>query len=82
MSSTPADEVVEIENALLPLFKNGHYEDMEAAANDFLKEVESRHPKMSNAKVKSYLLTRRGQAKYMQVNYKIDRAHRPTDGKH
>ena len=76
MSMTPAEEVVEIENTLLPLFKNGHYEDMEAAANDLLKEVESRQSKMSNAKVKSYLLTRRGQAKYMQVSYKADR---PTE---
>ena len=65
---TPAEEIVEIESKLLPLFKNGHYEDMEAAADDLLKEVESRQ---SNAKVKSYLLTRRGQAKYMQVNYKV-----------
>lgn len=58
------EELQEIEKKLLPLFQNGYYQEMEVAANDMLKGVESRG---SSEREKAYLLTRRGQAKYMQV---------------
>ena len=58
------EELHETEKKLLSLFQNGYYQDMEAAADDMLKGVESRQ---ASEKVKAYLLTRRGQAKYMQV---------------
>ena len=61
------EELQEIEKTLLSLFQNGRYQDMEAAADDMLKGLESRR---SSATVRAYLLTRRGQAKYMQVRLK------------
>ena len=61
------EELHEIEEKLLSLFQNGRYQDMEATADDMLKELESRR---LSAAVKAYLLTRRGQAKYMQVRLK------------
>ena len=56
----------DLEEKLLSLFQNGHYQGMEAAADDMLKGVES--GRWSEA-AKAYLLTRRGQAKYMQVRF-------------
>ena len=58
------EELRKMERKLLLLFENGLYQDMEAAATDMLKEVESSR---LSEKTKGYLLTRRGQAKYMQV---------------
>ena len=58
------EELRKMERKLLLLFENGLYQDMEVAATDMLKEVESSR---LSEKTKGYLLTRRGQAKYMQV---------------
>ena len=58
------EELRQMEGKLLLLFENGLYQDMEAEATDMLKEMES--SRLSKT-AKGYLLTRRGQAKYMQV---------------